>query len=195
MMVEIDNLTLKLDGRFIFRNFSLSLERGDRVLVRGSIGSGKTTLFNIIIGFEKNFRGSVRIAGKKPGRKAVGNHISFIAQNPDYQLLTSTVEDEIEFISGKKPMENIIKYFQLENLLKRHPLTLSSSEKRRVLFAGVISSPSDLMVLDEPTADLDNLWRDRVVELLRETDKTVLMFSHEDFEFMRTVRLEKIIQK
>ncbi len=177
-MIEIHNLAVNRGEKELYKNFDLTVETGEKFVIMGKIGCGKTTLFNILTGFDKNYTGDISIAGKNIKDCDLPNMISFIGQNPDYQLLTLNVKNEVEFLSGKKINKKIIRDFELERLLERNPMTLSSSEKRKVLFAGVFLADLPYLILDEPTADLDKYWSNKILDKIWTSDKTIIIFTH-----------------
>ncbi len=194
-MIEIIALDFIRSERRIFKNLNLKVGENSKICVKGPIGSGKSTLFDLLLGFEAPASGQIYIGGKQISKKVISGQVNFIAQNSDLQLLTMEVEKEIEFISRKTITDEIIEFFQLRPFLKRNPLTLSSSEKRRVLLAGVFLSELPYLILDEPAADLDDQWKTKVFSRILESDKTVLAFSHEEIKGLEQLGIEQLQDK
>lgn len=178
-------------------NINLDIEEGELVGVIGHTGSGKSTLVQHFNGILKPNRGKVVVDGidiwsdKKATREARFK-VGLCFQYPEYQLFEETVYKDISFgpKNMKLPDEEIAKrvvsaaaYVGLKKeLLEKSPFDLSGGEKRRAAIAGVIAMQPKVLILDEPTAGLDPIGRDTILDMIKnyreKTGSTVLLVSH-----------------
>ena len=178
-------------------NINLEIEEGELVGVIGHTGSGKSTLVQHFNGILKPNSRKVIVDGvdiwsdKKATREARFK-VGLCFQYPEYQLFEETVYKDISF--GPKNMhlsdEEIAKrvvsaaaYVGLKReLLEKSPFDLSGGEKRRAAIAGVIAMQPKVLILDEPTAGLDPIGRDTILDMIKnyreKTGSTVLLVSH-----------------
>lgn len=178
-------------------NIKLDIEEGELVGVIGHTGSGKSTLVQHFNGILKPNSGKVVVDGidiwsdKKATREARFK-VGLCFQYPEYQLFEETVYKDISFgpKNMKLPDEEIAKrvvsaaaYVGLKKeLLEKSPFDLSGGEKRRAAIAGVIAMQPKVLILDEPTAGLDPIGRDTILDMIKnyreKTGSTVLLVSH-----------------
>ena len=178
-------------------NINLDIEEGELVGVIGHTGSGKSTLVQHFNGILKPNSGKVVVDGidiwsdKKATREARFK-VGLCFQDPEYQLFEETVYKDISFgpKNMKLPDEEIAKrvvsaaaYVGLKKeLLEKSPFDLSGGEKRRAAIAGVIAMQPKVLILDEPTAGLDPIGRDTILDMIKnyreKTGSTVLLVSH-----------------
>lgn len=176
---------------------SFSVERGEFIGIIGHTGSGKSTLMQHMNGLLKPTEGSVILDGediwkdKKTVRKA-RFRVGLVFQYPEYQLFEETVYKDIAF--GPKNMglkeDEIDRRVReaagfvglTEEQLKVSPFDLSGGQKRRVAIAGVIAMEPEILILDEPTAGLDPVGREEILENIqsyrRAKNATIMMVSH-----------------
>ena len=179
-MLEIKNLFYKYpDGHEALKGVNFSLNDGEKVALVGSNGSGKSTLLLNIAGALKIQKGEIFTDNKK---------ILLIFQNPDDQLLMPSVIEDVAFnlvAEGMKIKQaheiamKILKSLEISHLASRPPHKLSGGEKRMVTFAGALISEPDVLLLDEPTANLDPKARRKVINFLRVSNKTILLATHD----------------
>ena len=178
-------------------NINLDIEEGELVGVIGHTGSGKSTLVQHFNGILKPNSGKVVVDGidiwsdKKATREARFK-VGLCFQYPEYQLFEETVYKDISFgpKNMKLPDEEIAKrvvsaaaYVGLKKeLLEKSPFALSGGKKRRAAIAGVIAMQPKVLILDEPTAGLDPIGRDTILDMIKnyreKTGSTVLLVSH-----------------
>ena len=198
-VIEAEALTKAFGGKQIVRNFSLKVQRGDRVAFVGPNGTGKTTLLNMLLGQEAPDEGSVKLG--------TGLEIAVFDQardqlNPDMSLWDNLTSDPGMRVSGKadqvmvrgnpKHVVGYLKDFLFDESQARAPVrSLSGGEKARLLLAKLMARQSNLLVLDEPTNDLDVETLDLLQELLDNYDGTVLLVSH-DRDFLDRVATQTI---
>ena len=179
---------------------SFSADKGEVVAVIGPNGSGKTTLLLVAAGLLEPQKGSV-LLGEKPLREQLPEargRIGLVFQEPDDQLFNPTIYDEIGFalrqlLSSEgevdKKVRQVAEEFNLTGLLSRPPYRLSVGEKRRVTFASVLAYEPDVLLLDEPTANLSGKYieeTEQIVSNAKDAGRAVVIVSH-DVEFVAKV--------
>ncbi len=193
-VIEAEAISKSFDGTPIVKDFSLRIERGDRVALVGPNGVGKTTLLNMLTGQLAPDTGRVRL----------GTNLSLAvfdqtrAQlDPETSLWDSLVFDPDLGVSGRndqlmvrgqpRHVVGYLKDFLFTDAQARSPVSaLSGGEKARLLLARLMARESNLLVLDEPTNDLDVETLDLLQELIADFDGTVLLVSH-DRDFLDRV--------
>lgn len=179
------------------KNINLSVGYKELLLILGPSGSGKTTLLTLIAGLIKPSNGDVIVFeknieayGKKELQKLRANKIGFIFQT--FQLIESlSVLENIMLVqrfAGKEKSDirsnslGLLKKFNIKNLAKKNPVTLSQGEKQRVALARAIANDADLILADEPTASLESVQGFEIINLLHqlaENGKCVIVVSHD----------------
>ncbi|MCI5043181.1 MAG: ATP-binding cassette domain-containing protein [Aquisalinus sp.] len=188
LVIEATGLSKAYDNKKLIENFSLRLNRGDRVGITGPNGSGKTTLLNLLLGQAQPDQGSVRI----------GTNLDILTLDqkratlkPDTRLVDAVTGGRGDSISVGGQMRNAMSYLKDFLFLPeqaRSPIrALSGGEKGRLALAIAFASPSNLLVLDEPTNDLDLETLDLVQEMLSAYQGTVMLVSHDRDFLDRTV--------
>ncbi|MFK7868020.1 MAG: ABC-F family ATP-binding cassette domain-containing protein [Roseobacter sp.] len=193
-VIEAEDISKGFDGRQILRPFSLTVQRGDRIAFVGPNGVGKTTLLNMLIGRTAPDTGRVNLG--------TNLELAYFDQSrakldPDMSLWDSLTGDPEMRVSGKadqvmvrgqpKHVVGYLKEFLFDDAQARAPVrSLSGGEKARLLLAKLMAKPCNLLVLDEPTNDLDVETLDLLQELLETFDGTVLLVSH-DRDFLDRV--------
>ncbi len=194
LVSELDDVTLKLGDRTVLRNISLRLMRGDRMALVGPNGVGKTTLLKVMTGELPPDGGTVRLGTNL--EMAVFDQ-SRAALDPDMSLWDSLTGSPDMRVSGRadqvmvrgtpKHVVGYLKEFLFSEAQARAPVrSLSGGEKARLLLAKLMAKPSNLLVLDEPTNDLDIETLDLLQELIGDYDGTVIVVSH-DRDFLDRV--------
>ena len=170
---------------FVLRDMDLSVFQGEYLLISGKSGSGKSSLIRTFNGLIPHFyggllRGSVRINGSQSTKVTVTeqfHRVGMVFQNPQAQLFSSTVEREIVFglesLGLSRPdiqqrLENTTRKMGLQDLLQRDPQKLSGGEQQWVAITAILALQPDIMVLDEPMANLDPIHVQRLRNLLLE---------------------------
>ncbi|TVM19509.1 ABC transporter ATP-binding protein [Oceanidesulfovibrio indonesiensis] len=200
-LFEIRNATFTYPGAAapVLRDCDFRFS-GERLGVVGDNGSGKTTLFLMVMGLVAPQSGGVYFRGEPvldhDGFTRLRRAVGYCFQNPDDQLFSPTVLEDVAFgplNQGKSAAE--ARFIALETLARvglagyeeRITYTLSGGEKRLASLATVLSMKPEGLLLDEPTNDLDPATRDRLVEVLRSLDIPFAIISH-DWDFLdRTV--------
>ena len=171
----------------VVRDFSTRIIRGDRVGIVGPNGAGKSTLLKLLTGVEQPDRGRIRLG---TNLAAVTLDQTRESLNPDATLsetLTGGAGDQVEVAGQKRHVIGYMKDFLFRPEQARTPVgVLSGGERGRLMLAVALARPSNLMVLDEPTNDLDLETLDLLQEMLADYQGTVLLVSH-DRDFLDRV--------
>ena len=180
---EVNNLIYKIKDKTIINNISFDINEGERVLILGENGKGKTTLVRLLSKMIKPTEGDIKqnITNKK---RNWFNEIGIVYQNPNYQLFMPTVEKEILYNAKSKELAyELLNKFDLEKYKNRHPLSLSEGEKRKLTVALVLARLPKVLFLDEPTVgqDYDNLLNmiNIINEFRNEYKTTIITISHD----------------
>ncbi len=193
-VVEAEAISKSYGEKLILRPFDLKIQRGDRVAFIGPNGAGKTTLLKMLIGQEEPNSGTI----KRGTNLELAVFDQTRAQlNPDMTLWDNLTLDPEMAVSGRsdqvmvrgtpKHVVGYLKEFLFDERQVRAPVrSLSGGEKARLLLARIMARESNLLVLDEPTNDLDIETLDLLQELLDDYDGTVLLVSH-DRDFLDRV--------
>ncbi len=180
------------------KGVSLTIKDGEFVAIMGQNGAGKTTFIKHFNGLLKPSMGTVRVDGvetTKTSVAALARNVGFVFQNPDNQLFSETVEDEIAFALknfgiDKETIEKRVTWamdlLSISQYRKTSPFLLSGGERKRVALASVLAWDPETLVLDEPTIGQDHEQKERLrqfVMQLQTKKKTVVMVTH-DVEFV-----------
>lgn len=183
IVAEVDNISFAYDGQTIVKNFSTIIQRGDRVGIVGRNGIGKTTLVKLLLGELSPDAGSVKTGTKLEVAYSdqLRGHL-----NPEGNLIDNVCGgQEFVEINGKK--RHAISYlsdFLFTPERVRTPVkALSGGERNRAILAKLFTQPANLLVLDEPTNDLDIETLELLEEILMDFQGTLLLVSH-DRDFM-----------
>ena len=191
-LLSVENLSFSIDGTKLLKNITFSLEKGSLTLVAGKNGSGKSMLLKCLKGLEKPDEGIIKVNGKvlkkeRERMKAFG----LVFQDTSLEIVGSTVIKDIAFGQENLRMEReriqettnkMISLFNLEKIQDLPPSVLSGGEKRRLSIAGVLAMEPEIILMDEPLANLDYPSVKMVLSTLIELKKkgvTVIIVSHE----------------
>jgi ATP-binding cassette subfamily F protein uup len=186
LVADLEHASFSRGDRAIIRNLSTTILRGDKVGIIGPNGAGKTTLLNLLLGKLPPDSGKVKLGTKQQ----IAYFDQLRAQLNDDQPVFEAIGDGREFVEIDGARKHVMSYLQ-EFLFTpdraRSPVrALSGGERSRLLLARLFSVPSNIIVLDEPTNDLDVETLDLLEELLIDYAGTVLLVSH-DREFLDNV--------
>ncbi|WP_340262383.1 ATP-binding cassette domain-containing protein [Sulfitobacter pontiacus] len=193
-VVEAMGITKAFGDKTILRPFDITIQRGDRIALVGPNGVGKTTLLNMLIGKEQPDGGEIKqgtnleIALFDQARAQLDGDMSlWDSLTGDPEMRVSGKADQILVRGQPKHVVGYLKEFLFDEGQARAPVrSLSGGEKARLLLAKIMARSSNLLVLDEPTNDLDVETLDLMQELLSTYDGTVLLVSH-DRDFLDRV--------
>ncbi|MWZ80140.1 ATP-binding cassette domain-containing protein [Francisella tularensis] len=191
-VIQAENIAFEYTGKYLFKDFSTEIQKGDKIAIIGQNGCGKTTLLNCLLGLDKPTQGLVTLADNIK--------IAYFDQLRDQLDETLSIIDNVkegsDFISLNGKETHVITYLQkfLFTPDRLHaPIThLSGGEKNRLLLAKILSKPSNIIVLDEPTNDLDIETLEILEEMLINYQGTVIIVSH-DREFINNVATSTIV--
>ena len=207
-IIELKKLSVKYPGekQFAIRDISFQISRGEIICVMGPAGAGKTTLCLCLNGLIPNsikchIEGSVNVMGNDTRSHKVSDfskYVGIVFQDPDTQLFCSSVEEEVGYILSVRSLpRELIKDRVREFLDKvglsgyedRAPHSLSGGEKQKVAIASVLSLKPEILVLDEPTSQLDPLGTADVFDLIEDLSKkdnmTILITEHKSEEIAK----------
>jgi ATP-binding cassette subfamily F protein uup len=180
LVIEAKDISKSYDGRAVVSGFSTRIQRGDRVGIVGPNGSGKTTLVNLLTGTLPPDSGSVRL-GANLAIATLEQHRDSL--DPDVTLsdaLTGGRGDHVQVGDQTRHVIGYLKDFLFQPEQARTPLSrLSGGERGRLMLARALAKPSNVLVLDEPTNDLDLETLDVLEEMLGDYAGTVLLISHD----------------
>lgn len=213
-IIELNNVTFEYESDEkhyeVLKDFSLSFERGTFNVILGHNGSGKSTLAKLLNGLIKPVSGQVIVNGKSTSDESndffIKKSVGLVFQNPDNQIVSSIVEEDVAFGPenlGMEPMEirkrvdSALKAVDMYDYRDKSTHKLSGGQKQRVAIAGVIAFEPDCLVLDEPTAMLDPKGRKEILDTLFKLNKekgiTIILITHfmEEAEFADRVLVMK----
>lgn len=192
LVIEAKGIVHSYEGTPFIRDFSTVIMRGDKIGIIGPNGSGKTTLLRILLGTMKPCSGSVRLGA----HLEVAYFDQHRAQLDDQKSVKDNVGDGDETVTVNGTTRHIIGYLQdflFPPERARAPVkVLSGGERNRALLAKLFTKPSNVLVMDEPTNDLDADTLELLEEMLMEYEGTVLLVSH-DREFLNNIVTSTIV--
>jgi cobalt/nickel transport system ATP-binding protein len=190
--IELSAVTFRHpDGRLALDGVDLSIRHGERVAVLGPNGAGKTTLALHLNGVYSPTSGTVFIDGVPISTRTLGDvrrKVGIVFQDPDDQLFMPTVRSDVAFgpanfgVAGDAlptRVEAALRAVGMANHGDRTPHHLSYGERRRVAVASVLACEPEVLVLDEPSANLDPWARRELVEILHSLTLTIVLVTHD----------------
>jgi energy-coupling factor transport system ATP-binding protein len=208
-IIEFKNFSFKYANlkEPTLKNINLKIEKGEKVLIAGASGSGKSTLMHCINGivpfaYSGNISGELSVAELTPYEEdifEISKKAGTILQDQDSQFIGLTVGEDVAFIQENNNIEiseiqkkvvASLKMVQMEDFLNHSPYELSGGQKQCVSLAGLLSSETEILLFDEPLANLDPASGKKVIELIDELqkkyNKTIIIIEH---------RIEDVIEK
>ena len=194
--LEVRNLSLCINGQMILDDLSLDLEKGSFTALCGRNGAGKSQLLRILKGLRKPDRGRILIDGMECSAQERMKRVALVFQNAEMQIVSQSVEKDIAFgpenmgldrAEVRRRVEEALSLMGLESKAKQRPQTLSGGELRKCAIAGILAMTPDVILLDEPFANLDypsTLTVIRSLLTLHEKGYTILVVSHEAEKFL-----------
>jgi len=192
-LIRLNDISFGYPGRpLVLDHLNLTLNRGDRIGLVGPNGSGKTSLFHIIMGLLKPRSGKIELFGKTPESdrdfRKIYPRIGLLFQDSDDQLFSPTVLEDVAFGPlnlGKSRAEAVeiarrtLEQLGLSGFEDRITCKLSGGEKRMVALATVLAMEPEILLLDEPSTGLDSATRNRLVDVLNSIGLSFILISHE----------------
>jgi len=188
------------DGTRALENITLEIMKKDKIAVIGPNGCGKSTLLMLLGGLFAPTSGSTKMFNVKITKRTAGNdrlmnsmrkRIGIVFQDPDVQLFSPTVFDDIAFgllyqnktkEEVQEKVHSVLRLLGIESIAGKHPYALSGGEKRKAALATALVLEPDVLLLDEPTADLDPESKKELVKIvhkLQRNGKTTITATHD----------------
>ncbi|MBS4968568.1 MAG: ABC transporter ATP-binding protein [Lachnospiraceae bacterium] len=190
--VSVSYRAVKGEAKQIFRNLNLEIRKGEKIALIGSNGAGKSTLMKLMTGLIKPSEGEILLKGKgirDTKLEALSKMISLVYQNPEEMFIKDSIERDIAFTMEARNTENwqertkaLLEQFRLTELKDRDGRLLSGGQMRRASLAIGIALNPEILLLDEPTANLDIATRKEIMRTLNEMKditETVLIATHD----------------
>jgi energy-coupling factor transport system ATP-binding protein len=209
-MIEVEDVHFTYpNGVEALKGVSLVIKNGEFVAIMGQNGAGKTTLVKHFNGLLKPSEGKVRVDGvetTKTSVAALARNVGFVFQNPDHQLFSETVEEEIAFglknfgfeaEAIEKRITWALNLLGLAQYRKTSPFLLSGGERKRVALASVLAWNPETLILDEPTIGQDYQQKEKLRQFIVQMQtqgKTVVIVTH-DVEFVAECNPRVVLMK
>ena len=193
--LEIKDLAFAYpDGNQALFGVNLTVNQGERVALLGPNGAGKTTLVMHMNGIHPAAHGEVRVAGElidasdKANLRSIRSKVGIVFQDPDDQLFMPTVGEDVAFgpynmgVRGSELEKVVVDALELVGMVEfkdRPPHHLSFGQRRRVAVATVLAMKPEILVLDEPSSNLDPASRRELADILRSLAITTVMVTHD----------------
>lgn len=200
ILLQAENLCYSYgQGKQVLKDINITVKKGEKIVILGSNGAGKSTCFLNLNGVYRPDSGKIFYRGKEIGKKDLNElrkNVGIVFQDADNQIIASTVFAEVSFgpmnlklprEEVKKRVEDALEYMNLGSMRDRPPHYLSGGEKKRVSIADIIAMESEVVIFDEPTASLDPVnveMLEGVLDKMNEMGKTLLISTHDvDFAY------------
>ncbi len=175
-MISVESVYKSYDGRTVLKDFSLSVNAGERVCLKGTSGCGKTTVLRLLAGLEQPDSGTVTLSGDP--------RLSVVFQENRLLPWKTALENITVAGADRQTALGCLELLGLGGEEHKLPAELSGGMRRRVSIARALANPGDLFLLDEPIQGLDDGTAGRVLEVMnRELEgRTVVLVSHDSEE-------------
>ena len=194
ILLQTDDLYFAYEnGTQALQGISLSIRQGEYVAIVGQNGAGKSTLVRHFLHLIEATSGRVTVLGKDVATYSVSDlaqNIGYISQNPDNQIFSDSVENEVAFAlknlkfpaaEVEKRVADSLSEMKLEWATDHHPLNLSKGDRSRIVIAAIMAMKPDILIFDEPTTGQDYLGARAILDLTRElhrAGKTIIVITH-----------------
>jgi putative ABC transport system ATP-binding protein len=203
-MIKFENLSLKFGDRKILEDFNLHVAEGEKVLLSAPSGSGKSTILKLLLGFVPPDSGKIVVNGFEINKKNISqvrNSISYVSQ--DVELKREKVSPLLEEIFSYKgnldknldesKLSDLMKVFELDqSVLQKNIKELSGGERQRLGIIICIMLDRSIWLLDEITSALETSLKDKVIDYILDSKKTVLVVSH-DMQWEKSGRMRVVM--
>lgn len=189
--ISAQNVTYAYDdGTDALRGVTFEVRAGEKIALVGPNGAGKSTLLLALAGFVR-FQGTIEIDGlslHQTDIKKIRRKLGIVFQNPDHQLFMPTVEEDIAFgpmnmgLTGadlERCIQTALDQTGTAHLRAKAAHHLSTGEKRRIAIASVLSMSPPILIMDEPSSNLDPRGRRNLIDLLKAMDQTLFIVGHD----------------
>lgn len=191
-MIKLEQINLKLKQQSIFINLNLHIQKNKKILLKMPSGAGKSTLLKVIMGYIPVNSGRILIDGEVLNQNnidALRQKFAYIGQNIFFT--EESVEKYIDLIFSfqknkgiklsNSALYKLLEKFDLDkSILKKSPSLLSGGEKQRIALILVLLLDREILLLDEVTSGLDHDLKIKVIEIIKDLDKTVIVSSHDN---------------
>ena len=195
-IIEIEDVWFRYeDGTIALRGVSADVRRGDYVALIGPNGSGKTTLSKLLVGIYRPWRGKIRIMGMDASKpdiaKKLPRYVGYVFQNPDHQIFTRTVYDEVAYgpmnlgLNKEEIDKRVKEALSVVGLLeysKEDPIFLGKGQKQRLAVASILAMKPEILIVDEPTTGQDYRMKKGIMSLmdaLHSKGSTIITITHD----------------
>jgi energy-coupling factor transport system ATP-binding protein len=194
IIIEAKDLSYEYEnGRQALKNINLRIYEGEFVSLIGKNGAGKTTFSKQINGLLKPKSGTILINGfdiKNNSTAELSKEIGYVFQNPDHQIFSATVYDEVEYglkrlklteYERSERVKDALEFVGLNYQNKRHPFTLGKGERQKLAVASILAMKPKILVIDEPTTGQDWAGTKRMMELMKKLNSegtTLITITH-----------------
>lgn len=199
-LFELESVTFSYDGIVALDSLTMTVQSGQRLALLGANGSGKSTLLKLLDALQFAGAGKLSFGGEALTEDrfaqdtfhyAFRKRVGFVFQNPDVQLFSPSVRDELEFGPAQlrlppdemnRRVTDAMDLFEISHLADRAPHHLSGGEKKKVALASVLVMQPEVVLLDEPTSGLDPRSQTNLINLLDKWDdgsKTIITATHD----------------
>jgi energy-coupling factor transport system ATP-binding protein len=197
--IKLKDVECCLDKKRVLENINIDVGKKEFISITGPNGSGKTTLSRVIIGTVPYTRGTVSIENKEVKHMTlgeIGRKIGYLFQNPDKQIFTPTVYEELSFSykynkeldtrRKESDIDEILEIFDIKKLKNKTTYFLSQGERQRLAIASILINKPEFLILDEPTTGLDYKRKEILSKLFKmyENKLGILLISH-DMKFIK----------
>ncbi len=188
-MIKLINVKKRFENKIIFNNLNFTIKAGQIYILQGSSGVGKTTMLNMIYGYEKDYSGEIKKISDKLKIEylfqddLIFNNIS-VLENMKLKMIADTRDNPDE-----ERIEQILKQFGILDLKDTLTTKLSGGEKQRLKLSQMLLSDPDIILMDEPISNLDKENADIITKLIEEiySEKTLFIVTHDDLNFNKKV--------
>lgn len=190
-MIDFKNINLTFDNKIIFKDYSLKIEKGEKILLHAPSGKGKSSLVKMLLGFIQPDSGEIFFNNYKLNKSSLQTtrqNISYVSQDVDLiddntgelikQIFSYKCNKHIDF--NLKKLKMMLSAFQLEeNILRKNTNELSGGERQRIGLIICFLLDREVWILDEVTSALDAQLKEKVIKQILATNKTMLIISHD----------------
>lgn len=187
MIFQVSNLSVVLNDKIILNKIDFKIFQSDFIALVGKNGAGKTTLIKTMIGLLKPTKGEIIFKNRSLPLwgDTIFEQIGVVLQNPDHQIFSLSVIEEIEFVLKNFKLDidkakEILETFDFVKFKDRVPFYLSEGEKKKLCIISILAHDPEILILDEPFSTLDWQERNRMFKFLSTIkDKTIIVTTHD----------------
>lgn len=179
-MIEVKNISYKEKDKQILSNINLSINEGECFAILGPNGAGKTTLMELMLSLIRPTKGEIKFFGKE--FEDIKGKIGVLFETPPL-FYYAKVNEIIEYLAliykvKKKRIRKVVERLEMEEIFKREVRKLSKGERKKVgLLASLLNDPL-ILILDEPTSGMDPFIREKIWEILKSKERTIIFSTH-----------------